>query len=64
MMNNKPNKKYQIGHYIKVLSGEYPLFTRICDIKWDDRNNAWNYYFKDTDGSMCSEYEEAIEPDE
>ena len=56
-------QNYSIGQRIRVLSGIKPLLTSVKDIKWDERNNCWLYYFDDEEGKQWFENEAAIEED-
>ena len=55
------NKRFKIGQKIKVLSGIEPLITTVKDIKWDERNERFFYYFDDENGKEWHEDESAIE---
>jgi len=59
--NEKIPKKFFKGDKITVLSGEKPFVTHITNIKWDELNKAWKYYFIYEDDDELYEYEEAIE---
>lgn len=54
--------EFNIGDRIRVLSGIKPIETVVEKIDWDERNNGWRYYFKDTndptDKTLYYEYGE------